>query len=266
MNAKSLHQFRDFASLLFRVANTGPNHIGNAHSFHSDVDRLLTMHMLVLEERDTLSMDSYRPIPIHFGVGSENDNINEFCAREIMRPPTPPTLVIHHDQRGEEIVPNVVVTKDEPEIKTVVVKNAVVNNAVISEEDNDDDSAIVRDLNLGDGDDIESVVPEESEHEATEAEEEVEEAEEEVEEAEEEVEEAEEEVEEAEEEVEEAEEEVEEAEEEVEEEEEGMEIIKVKKKTYFCGEHSKKVYEYIDDESAGDCLGVLKDGRIVPLE
>jgi hypothetical protein len=60
-------------------------------------------------------------------------------------------------------------------------------------------------------------------------------------------------------------EETEEVEEEAEEEEEGMEVIKIGKKKYFCGETSRNVYVYINDEEAGDCLGRYENGKIVPL-
>lgn len=56
-----------------------------------------------------------------------------------------------------------------------------------------------------------------------------------------------------------------EVEEEEAEEEEGMEVIKIGKKKYFCGEHSKQVYVFISDEEAGECLGRLENGKIVPL-
>jgi hypothetical protein len=109
-----------------------------------------------------------------------------------------------------------------------------------------------------------------------EVEEEVEEAEEEGEVVEEEVEEAEEEGEVVEEEVEEAEEEgevvEEEAEEEVEEEaeeeaeEEGVTLIKIGRKKYFVGEHSKLVYAAIDDDTPGEePLGRYDNGKITQL-
>jgi len=43
-----------------------------------------------------------------------------------------------------------------------------------------------------------------------------------------------------------------------------MEVIKIGKKNYFCGETSKLVYVYINDEEAGDCLGKLVNGKIIP--
>jgi len=53
-------------------------------------------------------------------------------------------------------------------------------------------------------------------------------------------------------------------EEEEEEVEESMEIVKIGKKKYFVGDVTKTVYVYVDEESAGEELGVLQNGKIVP--
>ena len=70
------------------------------------------------------------------------------------------------------------------------------------------------------------------------------------------------EAEEVEEEPEDAEEEAEEAEE---EEDEGTEGVKVGKKKYHVGLVSRTVYEYIDEDSMGEALGTLTNGKIIAV-
>ena len=55
----------------------------------------------------------------------------------------------------------------------------------------------------------------------------------------------------------------EEAEEAKEEEDEGTEVVKVGKKKYHVGLISRTVYEYIDEESMGEAMGTLTNGKIV---
>jgi hypothetical protein len=67
-------------------------------------------------------------------------------------------------------------------------------------------------------------------------------------------------------EAEEVEEEPEDAEEEAEEEEdEGTEVVKVGKKKYHVGLVSRTVYEYIDEDSMGEALGTLTNGKIIAV-
>jgi hypothetical protein len=176
----------------------------------------------------------------------------------------PPTLVV-----GETLFePAPVKIKQE----STNVKNCTVNLSDAVE-------AIVLDDEQGQGNEetVEEVVEEVEEEEEV-AEEEVVEEEEIAEEEEEVVEEDEEEIAEEEEVVEEDEEEVteedeeevaEEDEEEVVEEEEEVveesEIVKIGKKKYFVGIKSRTVNVYIDDETMGETLGQLKDGKIIPL-
>ena len=51
-----------------------------------------------------------------------------------------------------------------------------------------------------------------------------------------------------------------------EEEEESMEVIKIGKKKYYCGETSRQIFVYLNDEESGDCLGKYVDGKIVSLK
>jgi type IV secretory pathway VirB10-like protein len=166
----------------------------------------------------------------------------------------PPTLVV-----GETLFePAPVKIKQE----STDVKNCTVNMPDVVE-------AIVLDdeQRQGNEETVEEVVEEiEEEEEVAEVEVEEEEIVVEEEEEEEVVEEEEEVVEEEEEVVEEEEEVVEEEEEEtVEEEEEESEIVKIGKKKYFVGVKTRTVNIYIDDETMGETLGQLKDGKIIPL-
>jgi hypothetical protein len=49
----------------------------------------------------------------------------------------------------------------------------------------------------------------------------------------------------------------------VEEEEEETEVMKIGKKKYHVGVISKTVYQFIDEETMGETLGTLKDGKII---
>ena len=66
-------------------------------------------------------------------------------------------------------------------------------------------------------------------------------------------------------EAEEVEEEPEDAEEAEEEEDEGTEVVKVAKKKYHVGLVSRTVYEYIDEDSMGEALGTLTNGKIIAV-
>jgi hypothetical protein len=47
------------------------------------------------------------------------------------------------------------------------------------------------------------------------------------------------------------------------EDEEDTEVVKIGKKNYHVGVTSRSVYAFIDDETMGEMLGVLKNGKIV---
>lgn len=47
------------------------------------------------------------------------------------------------------------------------------------------------------------------------------------------------------------------------EDEEDLEVVQIGKKKYHVGVTSRTVYMYIDEESAGEVLGTLKNGKIV---
>jgi len=77
------------------------------------------------------------------------------------------------------------------------------------------------------------------------------------------VEEEEQEEEEQEEEHEEEQEEEEEEQEEDDEDEEELEIVTIKRKKYFVAAESKRVYKYVDDETAGAQVGKLENGNLI---
>ena len=253
--SSSLRDYYEVVRLLFRIVDYDAN--------MRLVDEILERLQSMLDERDTLER-KYAALSGEMSrMLTESILVREYGAAESPLPSADSkethTLIIHPSQHEEDLVPNVIVTKvDEgeiPVIATVVMSASGAPSLVVTEI-------------AGTGDAVEGDVEEEEEEDAVaenvddgEVEEAVEAEEEEAEEEAEEEEEVEEAVEEEEEEVEE--EEVEE--EAAEEEDEGMEVITIKKKKYFCGETSKKVYVYVDEESAGDCLGVFKDGKIVPL-
>jgi hypothetical protein len=260
--SNALSNYRAIVSSIFRLtmAMADGEHRAAADIFDS------ILHKLEHETRTTAKMADEM----------ESTITNAFLAREIMRD-EPPTLRIHPDAPSP--LPDsyiakahVHVTKAEPDdhivhltTNPVVVKSVPI--ATVSKEEKFAAApTTVRAPVSVSTNDTGSNADDEAEEEAEEEAEAEEEVEAEEAEAEEEVEaEAEEEVEaEAEEEVEaEAEEEVEEEAEE--EEEEGMEVIKIGKKKYFCGENSRNVYVYVNDEEAGDCLGRYENGKIVPL-
>jgi hypothetical protein len=55
----------------------------------------------------------------------------------------------------------------------------------------------------------------------------------------------------------------EEEEEEEEEDEEDLEIVTIKRKKYFVAAESKRVYMYVDDETAGAQIGKLENGNLI---
>jgi hypothetical protein len=278
----SLSEFRDIVLLLFRVVRN------DAYQSHD-------LNILVNKIHDVLASVE-ESTPVYLPICEPRSPI------EFQDTSTPPTLVIHPDQDVGEIVPNVVVTKEEPDFRNLVVNLPAVVKAVKMEATPtpmtspvnvvlpgppslmattyklDSDVAILKDLAR---DDSEAEV-EESEDEGevmiedadiaddTDEEPDVEDEEvedEEDEEDEEEVEaEEEEEAEDEEAEEEEETEEVEEAEDEEEEEAEeddDLELLKIKKQHYYWSPSSMRIYEFLE-EGYGDCLGTYVDGKIIP--
>ncbi len=271
-----LSNYRDIVSLLFRVAD--PN------CRFSDMDRLL--HKL----HDVLSEESARP-PF----------LEPMFVRDLLRPPTPPTLVIHPDQKAEEITANEIVVKPEPSTDRItivvppptafhVVKlaEAPSDSAILenlkqdTEEDMTEDTASTPDVGLDEEDDDEEEVcstsssepdeeDEEDDAEEDDAEEDNAEEDSDKEEDEEEDEEDEEDEEEEEDEKEEEDEEDEEEEEDEEakelkqqaEDEKDMALIKIDKVKYYWSPTSKRVYEYTKN-GYDNLIGTYVGGKIVP--
>ena len=42
-----------------------------------------------------------------------------------------------------------------------------------------------------------------------------------------------------------------------------MEIVTIKRKKYFVAAESKRVYKYVDDETAGAQVGKLENGNLI---
>jgi hypothetical protein len=205
-----------------------------------------------------------------------------------------PTLIIHHDSKPAPVqAAEVIVTKaDEDAGPKIVSLGGLASNSaptptpvqvepnteeeevddedeelgeeVEEEADDDAEGEVVEEVEDEADDDAEGEVVEEVEEEADDGGEVVEEVEEEADNDGEVVEEAE--ADDDEEGEVEAEEEEEEAEVEAEEEEEGVELVKIGRKKYFVGEHSKLVYEAVDDDTPGDApLGRYENGKITKL-
>ena len=252
----SLSNFRDIVQLIHRVVRPDALH---SHDLRALIDKV---HDVLSSSYDT-------------GCDCEPIVIKAEPFSELLRPPTPPTLVIHADQEVGEVIPNVVVTKEEPEIREV--RNLIVNlpavvQAVKLETPRavppSSDAAILKDLALDMGDedevddepdvsDIESVpesVPIDDDEAASEAES-VEEDDATEDDADTDMDE--------EEEAEEEEEEEAEEEEEEEEEDDDLELLKIKKQRYYWSPSSKRIYEHLE-EGYGDCIGTYEDGKIIP--
>jgi hypothetical protein len=248
----ALSNFRDIVHLLHAVVR--PEALNSRD-----------LHLLVDKIHDSL----YKGDDCGCGpCGQEPIRVDAFPFSELLRPPTPPTLVIHPEQDVGEIVPNVIVTKEEPEspqIRNVVVSAPTFVHAVKLDSPAPpkptpvlkaitpppSDAAILHDLHCDDDDvedDTESVINPIDEDTPTatsvadasddetdsiaseEAEEEDEEAEE------------------------------EEAEE---EEDEDLELKVIKKQHYYWSPSSKRIYECLE-EGYGDCLGTYDGGKIIP--
>jgi chemotaxis protein histidine kinase CheA len=246
---ESLYTFRDMANQMFKLAIACRD--GDSKAAVKCYDEGLTTMLHVLETKD---MEQKMNTVMSSDIG--NTITNAYLARDIFEPtPTagstktksPPTLIIHND-----VSPQIVVTKEESAEKVIQVPS---NNFVIRTETSGSDADNEEDIEADEADE-EAEEAEEADEEAEEADEEAEEADE----ADEEEKEAEEEEPEVEEE---QEEEKAEEEAEAEEEDESMEVIKIGKKLYFLGEHSQKVFIYLNDEEAGEYLGKYVNGKIV---
>jgi hypothetical protein len=238
-----LSQFRDLTCLLFRVVDP--------HARFEDVDRLVN------KLHDILSDGASTPRPAF---------LEPLFVQELLRPPTPPTLVIHPDQKAEPIPPADII-RPEPESSTVrnFVYNspAIVHAVKLESSVKSEDIEILKDLK----DDTDSVTtPDDQDVDVEDEVDDVEDAEadsdEEVESDSDEEVESDEEEEEAEVEEEEEDEEAEKEEEE-EEEEEDIELLKIKKDKYYWSPTSKRVYEYLE-KGYGDCIGIFMNGKIEP--
>jgi hypothetical protein len=252
---ESLYAFRDMANQMFKLAIACRD--GDSTTAVKCYDEGLTTMLRVLEAKD---MEQKMNTVMSSDIG--NTITNAYLARDIFEPtPTagnakaksPPTLIIHND-----VSPQIVVTKEESAEKVIQVSQVSQvpsNNLVIetsgSDADNEEDIEADEEAEEAEAAEEEADEPEAEEEEDEEAEAEAE---------------ADEEEPEAEEEEPEAEDEEEaEEEEEEEEEDESMEVIKIGKKLYFVGEHSQKVFIYLNDEEAGECLGKYVNGKIVAL-
>ena len=238
----ALNEFREISFLLYKIAKPDQ---------YDTMNELLIRIQALLEAQETRNECCESPsirilhTPPLMPMTPPRDLIPSFG--EDLRPPTPPTLVITPDH---EVPPTVVVTKEPDQSKTVKVlepANVVVSspsfvqlhsaNIVSVAEEEDEDSAIIADLQEAEEEEAEAEEDAEEDAEEEDAEEEAD----------------------AEEQEEEAEEEAEEA-----DVEEDYDVEKIGKRRYFVGQTTRKVYERIDAETIGEYLGFLRDGKIVP--
>ena len=235
----ALSNFRDIVQLLHRVVRPEALH---SRDLHALVDKI----------HDALSKDE------GCGCGPEPVRVDAFPFSELLRPPTPPTLVIHPEQDVGEIVPNVIVTKEEPEspqIRNVVVSAPTLVHAVKLDAPAPpkptpvltalatpvSDTAILHDLKRDDEsddeDDVSAIEPvDEDTPTATSDAEESDNDEES---------------------------DDEEADEDEEEEDDDLELKVIKKQRYYWSPSSKRIYECLE-EGYGDCLGTYDGGKIIP--
>jgi hypothetical protein len=281
MSSESLHAFREIVSDVFRLAMQAA--AGKYRECPESFDRFLCTAMSLIESKENM-----KHTHSYLEKSMTNAVTEALLGRaDILPTPDPPHLIIHPiNEAGEDIIPNVVVTKDSySENSSVIVEpveaedsNAMNNvneeteeaaedaeeEAVESEEAEED----AVESEEAEEDAVESEEAEEAEEEAVEAPEETEEAAEEAEETEEAAEEAEETEEAAEdaEETEEAAEDAEETEEAAEEaEDDDFDIQKIGKKKYFVGKPTNRVYVFVSEDEYGDCIGKLENGKIVPI-
>lgn len=248
-----LSQFRDLTCLLFRVVDP--------QARFEDVDRLVhKLHDVVSDGATTPRPAFLEPLFMH----------------ECLRPPTPPTLVIHPDQKAEPIPPADIVVK--PEAEPGSVRNVIVNlppttvHAVkLGSKESTKDNAILKDLkrDTEDTEDEESVATPDDDEEDEEDEEEDDVpstvSSEDDDDAEDDAEDDDAEDDDAEGDDDDAEDDDAEDDdaEESETEEEDITLLKIKKDKYYWSPTSKRVYEYLET-GYGDCIGTYVDGKIVP--
>lgn len=233
----ALNEFRNIAFLLYKIAKPEQ---------HDTMNELLMRIQILLEVQESRNVhdhDDCCDSPIR--ILSTPPLIPLTPPQEVSDGPSPPTLVIHPDA---EVPPNVVVTKEPDQTKTVKVLEPLLplstptpqSTPVLvaaapaapalppaNEVDTAEDKEILADLK--DEPEAEEEAEEEDEPEAEE----------------------------------EAEEDEPEAEEEADVEED-YDVEKIGKRRYFVGQITRKVYERIDAETIGEYLGVLRDGKIVP--
>ena len=278
----ALHQFRNVVSQVFRLTMSLRDPTGDPSKHFDD---FLNTTLAILQEKE-------RAAQAHNALERHADAVfsDMMLGREMFEPEpvSPrccvapgPTLIIHHDSKSAPVLgAEVIVTKAEedagPKLVTLAAPVEVVVNTPpvlipqqttedeVEEEEEEDDADDEAEADIEEEADDEEdgeVVEEVDEDEDGEVEEVAEEDEADAEADVEEEAEAEQEVEA---EVEEEEEVEGDADEEAEE--EGVELVKIGRKKYFVGEHSKLVYEAIDDDTPGDApLGRYENGKIIKL-
>ncbi len=290
MSSESLNAFREIVSDVFRLAMQAA--AGKYRDCPESFDRFLCTAMSLIESKEDMKQTHS-----YLEKSMSNAVTEAFLSRDMIVTPEPPHLIIHPvSDAADDVIPNVVVTKDAYSENSSVIEEPVeaepVPNAksmtLCCDAKQTDDESEVNQLEKAEeaeeaeedaeeaADEAEDAEEEEAEDAAEEAaEEEVaeegEEAAEEAAEAAEEGEEAAEEAAEAAEEGEEAaeeeaaEEEEEAAEEAAEPEDDDFDIQKIGKKKYFVGKPTGRVYVFVSEEEYGDCIGKLENGKIVPL-
>jgi hypothetical protein len=276
MSSESLNAFREIVSDVFRLTMQAA--AGKYRDCPDSFDRFLCTAMSLIESKETM-----KQAHSYLEKSMSNAVTDAFLGRDMIAHSDPPHLIIHPVADSvEDVIPNVVVTKDAySENSSVIVEPVEAENSTkvlhIVDTINDDASVATNDTaEEAEEDDEEEAAEDAEEEEATEEaveeEEATEDAEEEEAKEEEEAVEAAEEEEATEEAVEDAEEEeaTEEAEEEEEEaaeeaEDDDFDIQKIGKKKYFVGKPTNRVYVFVSEEEYGDCIGKLENGKIVPL-
>jgi len=283
MSSESLNAFREIVSDVFRLTMQAA--AGKYRDCPDSFDRFLCTAMSIIESKETM-----KQAHSYLEKSMSNAVTDAFLGRDMIAHADPPHLIIHPVADSvEDVIPNVVVTKDAYSENSSVIVEPVEAEAENSTKVLHIVDTVNDDASVGTNDTAEEAEEQEEDEEAEEEEaaeeaeeeeatEEAEDEEEATEEAAEEAEEAAEEeeaTEEAEEEEEAAEEEeaTEEAAEEAEEEEEAAEeaededfdIQKIGKKKYFVGKPTNRVYVFVSEDEYGDCIGKLENGKIIPL-
>ena len=268
MSSESLHAFREIVSDVFRLAMQAA--AGKYRDCPESFDRFLCTAMTLIESKENMK---------HTHSYLEKSMSNAMTEAllghtDILPIHDPPHLIIHPlNEPGEDVIPNVVVTKDEhSEASSVIepVEADDVHTQVVAVEADEEEANQLEDADADeDADeaaeeeaDEDADADEEADEEAVEADEAEEEADEEAVEAEEEADEDADAVEEAEEK---ADEDADEEADNAEEEDDDFDIEKIGKKKYFIGKPTNRVYVFVSEEEYGDCIGKLENGKIVPL-